>query len=63
LNQDASGSSMRIDRLLLLPEPPSVDHREMTDKGSINQSAVLTRRAAVVEALYEGTDPQVIIAA
>jgi feruloyl-CoA synthase len=54
---------MRIDRLLLLAEPPSVDHREMTDKGSINQSAVLTRRAAVVEALYEGTDPQVIIAA
>jgi feruloyl-CoA synthase len=63
LNADASGSSMRVDRLLLQPEPPSIDHRELTDKGSINQAAVLTRRAAIVTALYEGTDPQVIIAA
>nr|WP_315393045.1 feruloyl-CoA synthase [uncultured Duganella sp.] len=63
LNQDASGSSMRIDRLLLQAEPPSIDHRELTDKGSINQAAVLTRRAATVDALYDGTDPQVIIAA
>ncbi|MFS2002748.1 feruloyl-CoA synthase [Duganella sp. CT11-25] len=63
LNTDASGSSMRIDRLLLQAEPPSIDHRELTDKGSINQSAVLTRRAATVVLLYEGTDPQVIIAA
>jgi feruloyl-CoA synthase len=63
LNQDASGSSMRIDRLLLQAEPPSIDHRELTDKGSINQAAVLTRRAAIVVSLYEGTDPNVIIAA
>lgn len=62
LNQDASGSSMRIDRLLLQAEPPSIDHRELTDKGSINQAAVLTRRAATVNALYEGSDPQVITA-
>ncbi|KQQ45097.1 feruloyl-CoA synthase [Duganella sp. Leaf126] len=62
LNQDASGSSMRIDRLLLQAEPPSIDHRELTDKGSINQAAVLARRAATVDALYEGSDPQVIIA-
>jgi feruloyl-CoA synthase len=63
LNQDVSGSSMRIDRLLLQAEPPSIDHRELTDKGSINQAAVLLRRAATVDALYEGTDPQVITAA
>jgi feruloyl-CoA synthase len=63
LNADASGSSMRIDRLLLQAEPPSIDHRELTDKGSINQGAVLTRRAAVVSSLYEGTDSNVIIAA
>ncbi|KQN69542.1 feruloyl-CoA synthase [Duganella sp. Leaf61] len=62
LNQDASGSSMRIDRLLLQAEPPSIDQRELTDKGSINQAAVLTRRAATVNALYEGSDPQVITA-
>ncbi|RZT10308.1 trans-feruloyl-CoA synthase [Duganella sp. CF402] len=63
LNQDASGSSMRIDRMLLQAEAPSIDHREMTDKGSINQAAVLTRRAAIVASLYEGSDPNVIIAA
>jgi feruloyl-CoA synthase len=52
LNAGASGSSMRIERLLPLTEPPSIDHRELTDKGSINQAAVLTRRAALVDDLY-----------
>jgi len=63
LNVDASGSSKRIERLLLLAEPPSIDHREMTDKGSINQAAVLTRRAALVDALYDGTEDKTILAA
>jgi feruloyl-CoA synthase len=62
LNRDASGSSKRVDRLLLLAEPPSIDHREQTDKGSINQAAVLLRRAALVDALYEGTEAQAIVA-
>jgi len=62
LNADASGSSTRIERLLLLEEPPSIDQRELTDKGSVNQAAVLTRRAAVVEALYDGTLAQTIFA-
>jgi len=48
----SSGSSMRIGRALLLREPPSLDTGEMTDKGSINQRALLARRAALVEALY-----------
>jgi feruloyl-CoA synthase len=52
LNAGASGSSMRIERLLPLAEPPSIDHRELTDKGSINQAAVLARRAALVDELY-----------
>ena len=42
----------RIVRAVLLAEPPSIDHGEMTDKGYINQRAVLTRRAVSVEALY-----------
>jgi feruloyl-CoA synthase len=63
INRDASGSSKRVDRLLLLAEPPSIDHREQTDKGSINQAAVLVRRAALVDALYDGTEPQTIVAA
>jgi feruloyl-CoA synthase len=60
LNADATGSSNRIARLLLLQEPPSIDHRELTDKGSVNQAAVLARRAALVDALYAGTEAQTI---
>jgi feruloyl-CoA synthase len=63
LNADASGSATRIDRLLLLAEPPSIDQRELTDKGSVNQAAVLTRRAAVVESMYEAPEAQTIFAA
>ncbi|MEN3277344.1 MAG: feruloyl-CoA synthase [Massilia sp.] len=63
LNADAGGSSKRVDRMLLLSEPPSIDAREQTDKGSINQAAVLQRRAAVVDAMYDGTEPGTIVAA
>jgi feruloyl-CoA synthase len=35
-----------------LAEPPSIDGSEITDKGSINQRAVMARRAALVEELY-----------
>jgi feruloyl-CoA synthase len=62
LNAGASGSSNRIDRLLLLSEPPSIDHRELTDKGSINQAAVMSRRAAVIDAMYADEEPQTIVA-
>jgi feruloyl-CoA synthase len=48
----STGSSNRITRALVLEEPPSLDAGEMTDKGSINQRAVLKRRAALVEELY-----------
>ena len=37
---------------MVLEEPPSLDAGEMTDKGSINQRAVLKRRAALVDELY-----------
>jgi feruloyl-CoA synthase len=48
----STGSSNRIARAMLLEEPPSLDKGEMTDKGSINQRAVLATRAALVEELY-----------
>ena len=48
----STGSSNLIRRMLVLDEPPSLDAGEMTDKGSINQRAVLARRAALVEELY-----------
>ena len=38
--------------MILMAEPPSLDAGEATDKGSINQRAVLARRAALVEELY-----------
>lgn len=48
-------SSHTIRRLLVLTEPPSIDAGEITDKGYVNQRAVLKLRAALVSALY--TDP------
>jgi feruloyl-CoA synthase len=48
----ATGSSNRVARAVVLDEPPSLDAGEMTDKGTINQKAVLRRRAAIVEKLY-----------
>jgi feruloyl-CoA synthase len=46
------GSSTRVARAILMAEPPSMDKGEMTDKGSINQRAVLKNRAALVDELY-----------
>lgn len=57
----AKGSSTRVERLILMAEPPSMDKGEATDKGSINQRAVLATRAALVEELYSATpSPNVI---
>jgi feruloyl-CoA synthase len=57
----ARGTSSRITRALLLAEPPSLDIGEMTDKGSINQRAVLVHRAALVEELYAEPPPARVI--
>jgi feruloyl-CoA synthase len=56
-----TASSTRIARLLVMSEPPSIDANEITDKGYINQRAVLERRAAEVARLYSA-DPAVISA-
>jgi feruloyl-CoA synthase len=63
LRQKSSGTSNRINRAIPLAEPPSLDVGEMTDKGSINQRAVLANRAALVEALYAPTPPPEVIVA
>jgi feruloyl-CoA synthase len=52
LSAGATGSATRIERAILLVDPLSLDHQEVTDKGSINQRAVLARRAHLVDALY-----------
>ena len=48
----SAGSSTRINRAIVMAEPPSMDQSEATDKGSINQRAVLKNRAALVDELY-----------
>ncbi|MGA2793193.1 MAG: feruloyl-CoA synthase [Roseiarcus sp.] len=48
----ATGSSTRVARLILMEAPPSPDKGEITDKGSINQRAVLAHRADLIEELY-----------
>ena len=58
LKQDAASSTHPV-RLLVMSEPPSIDANEITDKGYMNQRAVLERRAALVEKLY-GEGPEVI---
>jgi feruloyl-CoA synthase len=50
------GSSTHPTRVLIMTEPPSIDANEITDKGYMNQRAVLERRAALVEKLYSGGD-------
>ena len=61
-NAQAGGTSTtRIARCLLLAEPPSIDANEITDKGYLNQRAVLARRAALVERLHaDPVQPDVV---
>lgn len=51
-NADNPGGSTRITRVLLMTEPPLIDANEITDKGYINQRAVLERRAGLIDRLY-----------
>lgn len=51
--ETSTGSSTRINRITLLIEPASIDHHEITDKGSINQSAVMARRQTIMNSLYD----------
>ncbi len=59
-NADNAASSRRIARALLMDEPPSVEAGEITDKGYVNQRAVIDRRGDLVERLYTADDPDVI---
>jgi feruloyl-CoA synthase len=55
LAKTSTGSATRIARAVILTEPPSIDKGEVTDKGSINQRAVLKHRADLVTALHAGS--------
>jgi len=53
----STGNSNRIARAVLLEDPPSLDAGEITDKASLNQRAILDRRAATVEEMYSRHPP------
>lgn len=60
-NQENSGSSHRICRVLVMTVPPNLDANEITDKGYINQRAVLENRADLVERLYGNGDDVLLV--
>jgi feruloyl-CoA synthase len=57
------GSASRVDRLMVLIQPPELDAGEITDKGYVNQRRVLANRARFVELLYADPLPPYVIAA
>ncbi len=56
----ATGSAKRITRAIILAEPPSLKDPEVTDKGSLNVRKIITRRADLLERLYDNEDPALI---
>ena len=52
LARESTGSSTFVARAMLVDEPPSLDAREVTDKGSLNQKAVILHRTALIDELY-----------
>jgi len=56
-----AGNSTRVERAVLLDEPLSLDHGEVTDKGSVNQRTVLALRAGAVADLYLTVAPAHVI--
>ena len=61
LATQSTGSANRVARMVLLSEPPSIDSGEVTDKGSINQRAVLKHRAALVQAVHDGSAANLLV--
>ena len=63
LASHSTGSSNMVARAMVMDTPPSIDAHEVTDKGSINQRAVMSVRANQVEDLYADTPPDHVIVA
>jgi feruloyl-CoA synthase len=61
LYAEGAGSTSRVARALVLDEPLSLARGEITDKGTVNQHAVLEHRAALVEQLYAPTPPPKVL--
>jgi feruloyl-CoA synthase len=60
-NRSNPGSSTRVERVILLAEPPSLDANEITDKGYVNQRAALERRAVSVAALFASEPGEAVV--
>jgi feruloyl-CoA synthase len=58
-----AGSAARVQRLLVMARPASLDDGEITDKGYLNQRRVLARRAALVDLLYADPAPAGVVVA
>ena len=56
-----SGTSQRAARAVILSGPPSLEAGEITDKGYVNQRAVLTLRADDVKRLFSDADSVIVI--
>jgi feruloyl-CoA synthase len=61
-NKVNTGATMRVARVLLLPDMPSIDRNEITDKGYINQRVALECRKLEGERLFDGNPhPDVVV--
>jgi feruloyl-CoA synthase len=60
-NADNFGSSTKIARALIMTEPPNIDANEITDKGYMNQRAVLARRENLVSQLFGDNNANILI--
>jgi feruloyl-CoA synthase len=56
-----TGSATRVQRAMIVPEPPSLDRGEITDKGSINQRLMLARWDSMLQELYGEAPPAHVI--
>ncbi len=63
LAAESTGSTTFVARAMVMVDPPSVEAREITDKGSLNQKAVLAHRAALVDELYASSPSARVILA
>ncbi len=61
-NRNNPGNSTRIKHAILMSAPPNIDANEITDKGYINQRAVLECRTDLEEKLYNGDEMVIEIA-
>jgi feruloyl-CoA synthase len=62
LARRSTGSATRVERLVFLDRPASLDAGEITDKGSLNQRAILARRTDAVQAAHATEPPSEVIA-